>query len=34
VARVYVGQELYPREEREVWDMLQLPWRPFSDRNM
>lgn len=34
VAEVYIGQELYPRSEREVWDMLQLPYRPYYDRNM
>ena len=33
VARDYIGKELYPREEREIWEMLRLPWRPMSDRN-
>ena len=33
VARDYVAAEMYPREEREVWEMLRLPWRPMSDRN-
>jgi hypothetical protein len=34
VPRVFIGQEMYPREESEVWQMLQLPYRPFSDRNL
>jgi hypothetical protein len=29
----YIGKRLYPETERQVWEMLQLPWRPFEDRN-
>ena len=32
-ARDYIAAEMYPREEREMWEMLRLPWRPMSDRN-
>ena len=33
VEEEYVAKKMYPVEEREVWDLLQLPWRPFCDRN-
>jgi hypothetical protein len=32
-ARAYVAARAYPATERELWDMLRLPWRPPEDRN-
>jgi hypothetical protein len=33
IQRDYVGKRMYPECEAEVWSMLELPWRPFTDRN-
>jgi hypothetical protein len=33
IQRDYVGKRMYPDTEAEVWSMLELPWRPFTDRN-
>ncbi len=33
VQRDYIQARMYPETEAEVWAMLELPWRPFEDRN-